>query len=405
MKANLGKNPFKAEHHHFLLHTVSKPTKCQMCERPLLGIIHQGMQCQKCGIITHRKCACTGLPHCQASASIANRSRHHIFGVSLIDLVVSGNQSATSTENLQVPWLLVKLLRHIESRALATNEDLYDVYRLSSDTARLDQVRQLINESGVELVNLDQFDLNTIASLVKSFLRDLQNSVIPEELYSRIVGKIQTMSTEELCSLINTNIDPVHMACLRFVMQHLIRVWSYQFKVKGCHYLPDKLFHIFRSILMRPQWSRIVDIVHNVDNQSLAMQRLMLEYNWGVELPEYKIRPKRPMNPSPDTSSLLEKDGTRDRSPAVVTVSRSEPMSGVSSNSSLMRPRKNSYNRENLIECQWYWGAIDRDETMLILKNCPDGSFVVRDSSERNTSINSSSPYTLCVMKGNHCFV
>jgi hypothetical protein len=329
--------------------------------------------------------------------------------MSLIDLV----GSTSGTDSLQVSLFLVKALRHIESKALASNEDLYDVYRLSSDTARLDHVRQMINESGVELISLDQFDLNTVASLVKSFLRDLQNSVIPEELYSKLVGKIQTMSTEDLCSLLNTHVDPVHMACLRFVMQHLIRVWSYQFKVRGCHYLPDKLFHIFRSILMRPPWSRIVDIVHNVENQSLAVQRLMLEYNWGVELPEYKIRPKRPMNPSLDSTSVSssissEKEGSnqtgRERKSSVVTVSRSEPMSAptTGSSSSLMRPRKNSYNRESLIDMQWYWGAIDRDETMLILKNCPDGSFVVRDSSERNMSMNSSSsPYTLCVMKGN----
>lgn len=42
-KVHLQKYPYKADHHHFLLHTISKLTDCDMCGRPLLGIIHQCM--------------------------------------------------------------------------------------------------------------------------------------------------------------------------------------------------------------------------------------------------------------------------------------------------------------------------------------------------------------------------
>jgi len=42
-KVSLQKFSYKADHHHFLLHTISKLTDCDMCSRPLLGIIHQGM--------------------------------------------------------------------------------------------------------------------------------------------------------------------------------------------------------------------------------------------------------------------------------------------------------------------------------------------------------------------------
>jgi hypothetical protein len=46
---------------------------------------------------------------------------------------------------------------------------------------------------------------------------------------------------------------------------------------------------------------------------------------------------------------------------------------------------------------EWYWNNIvNRDNTALILKNCPDGSFIVRNSTDKN----SNAPYTLCVMKG-----
>ena len=51
---------------------------------------------------------------------------------------------------------------------------------------------------------------------------------------------------------------------------------------------------------------------------------------------------------------------------------------------------------EALNEEQWFWGMISRDDTILILKSCPDGSFLVRNSSDKSAE----SPYTLCVMKG-----
>ena len=49
-----------------------------------------------------------------------------------------------------------------------------------------------------------------------------------------------------------------------------------------------------------------------------------------------------------------------------------------------------------LSDISWFWGNITRDDTILILKNCPDGSFLVRNSTEKNLN----APYTLCVMKG-----
>lgn len=44
-------NPYKAESHHFLLHTISMQTNCHSCLRPLLGIVHQALICQQCGIM------------------------------------------------------------------------------------------------------------------------------------------------------------------------------------------------------------------------------------------------------------------------------------------------------------------------------------------------------------------
>ena len=52
--------------HTFVLHTYTKPTKCHFCNKVLLGVIKQGVQCKDCGYNAHKKCAervpnnCTG---------------------------------------------------------------------------------------------------------------------------------------------------------------------------------------------------------------------------------------------------------------------------------------------------------------------------------------------------------
>ena len=131
-RTHLDRNPYKADHHHFLLHSISKLTDCDACGRPLLGIVHQCMQCQQCGLAVHRSCACTGLPLCKPkNMQMVMASRHHLFGVSLFDLCSSESG---------VPLLLVKAFCAIEKRAYVNFEDLYDVYRLSSDTNKIDEV-------------------------------------------------------------------------------------------------------------------------------------------------------------------------------------------------------------------------------------------------------------------------
>ena len=72
----------------------------------------------------------------------------HLFGVSLFDLYSSqiieendkNSREIPLESKSQVPLLLVKAFKIIEERSLSSFEDLYDVYRLSSDTNKIDEV-------------------------------------------------------------------------------------------------------------------------------------------------------------------------------------------------------------------------------------------------------------------------
>jgi len=52
--------------HTFVFHTYTKPTKCQFCNKVLVGVFKQGLQCKDCRFNVHKKCServprdCTG---------------------------------------------------------------------------------------------------------------------------------------------------------------------------------------------------------------------------------------------------------------------------------------------------------------------------------------------------------
>ena len=398
-KQHLLANPYKADRHYFLLHTLASLVDCHMCKRPLLGIVHQALLCQHCGLLVHRQCSCTGLPDCSPKNNPKFvPTKHFIVGVSLFDF--------TQDNELVVPPILVKSFSHIENRAYVNGDDLYDVYRLSSDTTKIMEIKAQLNENGVELTQFDRFDLNTIAAIVKWYLRDLQDSIVPEELYDKLVNMCDRSSPDEFKAFVKANLHPHHFACLKYVMQHLIRVWTYQFKVHGCRYLPDKLFHIFRSILMRPPWERIVRIVYDIDKQTTVVRRLMLECDWGIEIPEYKKRPDNLIKPPPPivayssqhsaddlttNSTLIHLAASTIGSVGQITATT---LPGTATLSSLPRSFAKSQ-QDALADMPWFWPNLSRDDTILVLKNCSDGSYLVRHATD-NSQV---SPYTLCVVK------
>lgn len=344
---------FKADRHYFLLKTISKQENCHLCTKQLLGILHQGYLCQHCGLLVHRQCSNLGLPDCIHSQKAKIEFKQYIFGLSLFDLMDSHEEA---------PELLIKAFKIIESRAKDTNEDLFEVYQLSTDTSTIVKLKEQIDQNGINLVNLEQYDLSMIGSIVKAFLRELQDSVIPEEEYSRFCNdQILKISQEEFRNMVDS-INPTHLKCLKTIMKHLIWIWKYQNNHKNFNYFPDKLVSIFRTILMRPLWKNSLDSLEKVTFQSGILKRLFLDYDWGIDIPSFKERLER--QSSYGFTCSLEQ---------MLSIEEID---------------------QQLQIYFWFWPQLTRDDTYSLLNDCKEGTFLVRKSSENRAE----TPYTLCIL-------
>jgi len=66
--------------HTFVLHTYTKPTKCHFCNKVLVGVFKQGLQCKDCRFNVHKKCServpreCTGEVPSESSLEVEDRN-------------------------------------------------------------------------------------------------------------------------------------------------------------------------------------------------------------------------------------------------------------------------------------------------------------------------------------------
>ncbi|KAG8145007.1 hypothetical protein E2320_013384 [Naja naja] len=95
------------------------------------------------------------------------------FGVELSRL--------TSEERI-VPTVFEKLTSYIEMHALYTE----GIYRKSGSTNKVKELRQGL-DTGIERVNLDDYNIHVIASVFKQWLRDLPNPLMTFELYEEFL--------------------------------------------------------------------------------------------------------------------------------------------------------------------------------------------------------------------------
>ncbi|XP_036363894.1 unconventional myosin-IXAa isoform X7 [Octopus sinensis] len=163
--------------HKFLTVQFNIPTFCELCSS-IIWIMEKGFVCQVCKYTCHKKCcfrsttSCKGIPTPRANdGSVGN---NQVFGFPLESLITDG-------EN--VPLVAEKLISAIELHGLYT----VGLYRKCGAAAKVKQLKNAVDEEGIENVDLDEYPIHVLTTTLKCFFRELPEPLLTYDLYDDFI--------------------------------------------------------------------------------------------------------------------------------------------------------------------------------------------------------------------------
>ncbi|XP_063335267.1 unconventional myosin-IXa-like isoform X4 [Pelmatolapia mariae] len=196
--------------HIFKSTQYSIPTYCEYCSS-LIWMMDRACVCKLCRYACHRKCCSKMTTKCSKKYDPELSSRQ--FGVEL---------SRLTSEERTVPQLVEKLINYIEMHGLYTE----GIYRKSGSTNKIKELRQGL-DTDVSSVNLDDYNIHVIASVLKQWLRDLPSPLMTFELYEEFLRAMGQPDKREVIHGVYSVIDQLsrtHLSTLERLIFHLVRI-------------------------------------------------------------------------------------------------------------------------------------------------------------------------------------
>ncbi|XP_021922508.1 phosphatidylinositol 3-kinase regulatory subunit gamma-like isoform X3 [Zootermopsis nevadensis] len=327
-------------------HAFAMLKRCDRCNKFLREIPHQ----RKCGQGAHLSSALLS----QSSLPSVDHSPYHrlkiLFGVGLCYLFNSCDD--------QAPQLVIRCVRELESRA--RSDRTLDLYQLYHASPRLDQIEDLRTklQGDAMSVDLSGYGFSTIASVLKRFLLELPDTVIPIQWYNKFIDVSGITNDEQCASRVSRLVQDLpehHKSTLHFVMVHFCQICQLQY-ARGMTEPPTHIIDFLCHAFLRPPWDKAVEMVCHTKAHLRIIEMLLLCVDWGVERPSFA--------PKITSGSILETEMDVGECPS------------------------------SLHNAEWYWGDITREEVNEKFMDTTDGTFLVRNASNRKGE------YTLTVRKG-----
>ncbi|KAJ3055123.1 hypothetical protein HK097_011436, partial [Rhizophlyctis rosea] len=254
----------EARPHSFQPHPYMSPRKCDLCNEKLWG---KEMRCEDCGYHCHQKCASNVASNCQALSStdqLAESSQVPVFGTDLTKLV--------EAEDADVPSIVRKCVQVVEQRGM----DFEGIYRKSGPLTQINKIIASVNRGDdVDLDDEENYvDIMAVTSILKQYLRDLPEPLIPGSMYSEVLGAASTEDEEakkgKFVGLLE-RLPKAHFKTLAFLMRHLygIQTMSAQNLMSA-----SNLGVVFGPTLMRPPTEQELQL----DMTEASLKSAAIEY-------------------------------------------------------------------------------------------------------------------------------
>ncbi|XP_066503710.1 rho GTPase-activating protein 45 isoform X2 [Hoplias malabaricus] len=242
------------------LRKLRSPAKCRQCDS---YVYFQGAECEECFLACHKRCLETLAIQCGHKKL---QGRLQLFGQEFSQ--VSKNSSDG------IPFIIKKCICEIERRALR----MKGIYRVNGVKTRVEKLCQAF-ENGKELVELSQSSPHDISNVLKLYLRQLPEPIMPFRLYSSLMGLAKEslalvgpegaeagkgpdlvdlgLETDpELMVIVHRlkelliDLPKVNITTLRYIIRHLRRIAELEEDNKMS---PSNLGIVFGPSLMRPR--------------------------------------------------------------------------------------------------------------------------------------------------------
>uniref|UniRef100_UPI004038529A rho GTPase-activating protein 29-like n=1 Tax=Callospermophilus lateralis TaxID=76772 RepID=UPI004038529A len=247
------------------------PARCRYCEHI---VIFQGLKCQECLLICHKKCMANLTIVCGHRKL---RGKIHLFGAEL--------SCVAKKEPDGIPFIIKMCTSEIERTALS----LQGIYRVSGNKAKIAILCRAL-ESGRHLVDLCEFSSHDICEVLKFYLQKLPEPLVLFQWYQefmQLANVIQQINQEQDTKRDNSEDNTSPNMCtdinqIFLKTKDLVRKLP-PFNFNTLHYL---IIHL----------KRVAD--HSEEN-------LMNSKNLGVVFGPCVMRPRPTTTPGTISSSLV----------------------------------------------------------------------------------------------------
>jgi len=205
--------------HTFQAYTYLRPVKCDHCFEKVWGT---ESRCSACNYHCHTRCAEEVPQNCTSGLEVPE-------GVMVLPKVAMFGrdlQEQLYLESRGFPVLIEKCSEAVEYRGL----EMEGIYRKSGPISQLREIMTALSRDEQPDMLSDQYDVTTVTSLLKLYLRELPNPVITYELYPKFIEVMEMRELEERIAEIRhllALLPPTHKTTLKYVVEHLYRVQEY----------------------------------------------------------------------------------------------------------------------------------------------------------------------------------
>uniref|UniRef100_A0A671LVT1 Minor histocompatibility protein HA-1-like n=1 Tax=Sinocyclocheilus anshuiensis TaxID=1608454 RepID=A0A671LVT1_9TELE len=284
------------------LRKLRTPSKCRECDS---YVYFQGAECEECFLACHKKCLESLAIQCGHKKL---QGRLQLFGRDFSQVLLGDVEG--------VPFIIKKCITEIERRALK----MKGIYRVNGVKTRVEKLCQAF-ENGKELVELSQASPHDISNVLKLYLRQLPEPIMPFRMYNDLMGlakeSLNSDASEagegvkspelvdrgsetepELLVLVEKlrellkRLPPANIATLKYIVQHLCRVSELEQDNKMS---ASNLGIVFGPTLMRPKptgatvsLSSLVDYPHQariVEALIVFQQNIFISSSSSVSSP------------------------------------------------------------------------------------------------------------------------